>query len=121
MNEIDDNIERTQERIKDTGEVFTPTALVEDMLDDLNIDWQNVPQDKTFLDPTCGNGNFLVELAKRGVPLKNIYGVDLMADNVLLCKHRLLRVCGDNVENTSIVDNNIREGNALEYDYNFRD
>ncbi len=69
------------ERVKDTGEVFTPPELVNKMLDELDYDWETLP-DKTFLDPTCGSGNFLVEIAKRGVHPKNIFGVDLMDDNV---------------------------------------
>ena len=76
-------------RVKDTAEVFTPPDLVNEMLDRLNIDWTNPPQDKTFLDPTCGSGNFLIELAKRGIPIKNIYGVDLMPDNIKTTKRRL--------------------------------
>ena len=67
-------------RVQETAEFFTPSYLVQEMLNSLNVDWDNIP-DETFIDPTCGSGNFLVELAKRGVHPKNIYGVDLMDDN----------------------------------------
>jgi len=117
----EDNIFRSKERIKDNGEVFTPTELVGIMLDNLDIDWYNPPIDKKFLDPTCGNGNFLIELVKRGIPLHNIYGVDLMEDNIELLKQRLLDLVEDTIENRATIDNNIRQGDALTYDYNFRD
>jgi len=121
MREDEDDIYRSIERIKDNGEVFTPTKLVGNMLDNLNIDWYNPPIDKKFLDPTCGNGNFLVELLKRGIPLHNIYGVDLMEDNIKLLKQRLIDLVEDTIENRAIIDNNIRQGDTLTYDYNFRD
>lgn len=106
MTTKDDNIDRSKERIKKGGEVFTPAWLVNEMIDKLEIDWSNPPMDKTFLDPTCGNGNFLVALAERGIPLKNIYGVDLMEDNVVLTKQR-------------IGGGNILQADATTYDYSF--
>ena len=118
-----DNITRTKKRVKGTGEVFTPTELVQKMLNDLNIDWANPPLDKTFLDPTCGNGQFLVEIAKRGIPLENIYGVDLMPDNVAETRKRLFRIASigkTKIEATPLVKilkNNIQVGDALTFDY----
>jgi len=107
------------ERVKDTGEVFTPSWLVSEMIDNLGIDWNNPPQDKTFLDPTCGSGNFLVELAKRGIPLNMIYGVDLMEDNVTITKRRLREIFSNTKANNKILDHNIRQGDATQYDYSF--
>ena len=108
-------------RVKDTAEVFTPDWLVQEMLDRVNVDWINPPQDETFLDPTCGSGNFLVAIIKRGIPLNMIYGVDLMEDNVATTKRRLLEIAGDTKENRDVVDNNIRCEDALTYDYEFND
>ena len=116
----EDDIDRDHSRIKQTGEVFTPPELVSKMLDELDIDWDNIPQDKTFLDPTCGNGGFLFALAERGVPLHDIYGVDIMADNIALCHKRILDIVGHTDENRAIVKNNIRQGDALTYDYDFK-
>jgi len=109
------------DRVKDTAEVFTPDWLVQEMLDSLLIDWDNPPQNETFLDPTCGSGNFLVAVLKRGIPLDMIYGVDLMPDNVQTVKKRLLAIAGDTVENKKILDNNIRCEDAMTYDYQFDD
>ena len=122
MTEMIDGVIRTIERIKETGEVFTPTVLVQEMLNSLDIDWNNPPQDKTFLDPTCGNGQFLVELAKRGIPLKNIYGVDLMEDNIDITKHRLTECFKRNMSMKDIqfhLDRNIVIADATTYHYQF--
>ena len=112
-------IERTKQRIKKTGEVFTPIELVRTMLDSLAIDWKNPPLDKTFLDPTCGEGVFLLELAERGIPLHNLYGVDIMPDNIDCLKSQLIQHYGDTPENVAIINNNIRCADALSYDYTF--
>ena len=80
-----------------------------------------------FLDPACGNGNFLVEVVRRKKELgisdsKNastIYGVDIMEDNVLECKKRILDIIGYTNEHRNILDKNIVCENGLEYDYSF--
>ena len=120
-NDMEDNINRSQERIKETGEVFTPTKLVKEMLDSLNIDWENPPQDKKFLDPTCGNVQFLVELAKRGIPVNMIYGLDLMEDNIKTCHRRLKEIYGDTDEVNFHLNRNVIQGDALEDTYEFHE
>ena len=112
-------IERDNKRIKCNGEIFTPIEYVKIMIDNMGIDWTNPPQDKTFLDPTCGEGVFLLELAERGIPLKNLFGVDLMDDNVSHVKESLLDFFGRTPENIELIDNNIRCENAMDYDYSF--
>jgi hypothetical protein len=114
--------EDRDDRKKDTGEVFTPPDLVNEMLDRLNIDWCNPPQDKTFLDPTCGSGNFLIELARRRIPLENIYGVDFMSDNIETTKRRLKELYTDKMTEKDIdfhLGRNIIEADALTYHYEF--
>lgn len=116
-------IERDQLRIKATGEVFTPTPLVQEMLDCLPQDLFTDPT-KTFLDPSCGDGQFLSEVLIRKLEngidfetaLNTIYGVDLMPDNVELCRKRLL--CGQE-HLRQIVERNIVCHDALTYDYSF--
>ena len=74
---------KTSNRTKQTGEVFTPTSLINEMLTKLPSDFTQ--PDKTVLDPSCGNGQFLAEVLKQKTypnAVKDIYGVDLMADNV---------------------------------------
>ena len=120
-------------RKKQTAEVFTPPELVNEMLDKFPADvWADVT--KTFLDNSCGNGNFLVEIYKRKVDilhfdpaesLKSIYGVELMADNVQECQHRLIELAtGYGVDKQvaqKIVERNIICHDALTYDYEFAD
>lgn len=116
---------RSTERIKELGEVFTPTKLVLEILSQLPLEaWE---EGKTYLDPTCGNGQFLaaVLIIKQSLghrnPLATIYGVDIMQDNVDECRQRLINIAGDTPENWAIVRNNIRCENGLTYDYSFTD
>lgn len=116
-------IERDRARVKATGEVFTPTPLVQEILDTFDQEVFKDPT-KTFLDPTCGDGQFLGEVLIRKVEngidfetaLGSIYGVDLMKDNVELCRERLL--CGWE-DLRHIVEKNIVCHDALTYDYSF--
>jgi len=89
-------IDRDAYRIKATAEIFTPTDLVIRMLQRVNL--SNFTPGKTVLDPACGDGQFLVAVKWVKVlfhkmseenALKDIYGVDIMRDNVELCKKRL--------------------------------
>ncbi len=116
-------VERDQLRVKATGEVFTPTELVREMLEQIPID-QFTDPDKTFLDNSCGDGQFLGEVLIRKMEngstfeqaLSTIYGVDLMPDNVDECRKRLL--CGQ-THLQHIVERNIVCHDALTYDYSF--
>jgi hypothetical protein len=119
-------IERDRLRVKETAEVFTPTPLVQEMLDNLPQDLFEDPT-KTFLDPSCGDGQFLSEVVIRKMEksgctleqaLSTTYGVELMEDNVKLCKERL---AGPNPtqEILDILDKNIVCADALKYDYSF--
>lgn len=115
--------ERDKVRVKATGEVFTPTPLVQEILDQLPQELFTDPT-KTFCDPSCGDGQFLSEVLIRklenNIPfekaLSTIYGVDLMPDNVKLCQDRLL--CGQE-HLRHIVEKNIVCADALKYNYTF--
>ena len=79
---------KTSNRTKATGEVFTPTELVNEMLDKLPP--ESFLPGKTILDNSCGNAQFLAQAFIRKSPnysnvrdiYLDIFGVDLMADNV---------------------------------------
>ena len=116
-------VEREKTRVKATGEVFTPTPLVQEVLDEMPQDLFVDPS-KTFLDPSCGDGQFLGEVLIRKIEngstfeqaLSTVYGVDLMQDNVELCRERLL--CGRE-DLRHIVERNIVCADGLQYHYRF--
>jgi SAM-dependent methyltransferase len=111
------------ERERLLGEVFTPTQAVLEMLDGLpSFTWD---AGQPFLDPTCGNGQFLaaVLIIKMSLGhadvLAAVYGVDIMQDNVDECRQRLIDIAGDTPTNWEIVRHNIRCEDGLTYDYSF--
>ena len=122
-------VDRDKLRIKKTAEVFTPQYLVIEMLDKLvekNPELFTDPT-KTFIDNSCGDGEFLGEIVIRKMErsgcsleqaLSTTYGVDLMEDNVEECKKRL---AGPNPteEILEILNKNIICADGLTFDYNF--
>ena len=122
-------VDRDKLRIKQTAEVFTPQHLVLKMLDKLEESDTTLFSDptKTFLDNSCGDGEFLGEIIIRKMErsgctleqaLSTTYGVDLMDDNINECRKRL---AGPNptLEILEIVNKNIVCHDTLTYDYTF--
>lgn len=119
-------IEKRKERRKQTAEDFTPSILVNEILDKLPNE-VFIDPNKTFCDNSAGNGNFLIEVLRRKLSnshpppqaLSTIYGVELMADNVEEMKERLLELIpeADHEEAKKILDKNIVCHNALTWDF----
>ena len=93
---------KSKERIKKTGEVFTPHELCLQMVREIPVETLKDPA-STFLDPSCGDGNFLVALLQvlteehghsPSQVLPRLYGVELMQDNV---DEALRRLGGGNI------------------------
>ena len=111
------NIDRSDERINETGEVFTPMELCHRMVSEIPESTLKDPT-STFLDPSAGSGNFLLalqtELSKyhelSHINDNMLYGVELMEDNHQEMCYRL----GVLTDHPHIVC-----ANALEYDYSF--
>lgn len=86
--ELGSEIQRSDERIDLTGEVFTPLELCDSMIDEIPEENLKNPNSK-FLDPAAGNGNFLVALktkllkyhTEEHVLNEMLYAVELMEDN----------------------------------------
>ena len=111
--ETNDGISRSRERIIKNGEVFTPECIIEQMVANVpQEDWSNPT--KTFLDPTCGNGQILCYILKKrleaGVSKKDavstLFGIELMEDNAKLCRKRLADIL-ETHEFEDIINNNI--------------
>lgn len=116
------------EKQKQFGEVFTPPALVQEILDQLPQDiWQD--PHKTWLDNSCGDGAFLIQVKQRlmeglatwepdhhkreqHILQHQIYGVELQRDNWIKCRIRLGLTPEGN-------DGNIVNTDALTYNYLF--
>ena len=114
---IGSSIDRTDDRIDQTGEVFTPADLCAQMVSDIP---QSVLQNKnsTFLDNSAGAGNFLLALQTELLKYHELshindnmlYAVELMSDNHAEMCNKL----GVSVNHPHYVC-----ANALEYDYSF--
>lgn len=76
------------------GIYYTPQYIVEDMMRDIND-----VEGKTFLDPCCGSGNFIVEALKKGFAPENVYGFDTDENAVAITKKRIKELCGYESEN----------------------
>ena len=115
--EVGSNIERSDERIKVTQEVFTPMELVEYMIDDIDVELLKDPT-STFIDNSAGCGNFLVGMKNRLLQyhteehiLENmLYAVEMMEDN----HKELCQRLGVPVTHSHYVCHD-----ALTYDYSF--
>ena len=112
-----DSQTKSQNRIDNFGEVFTPQELVGQMLAALKDEcWQ--PGIK-FLDPACGTGNFLVAVVEKKIEaglsakeaIKTTYGVDIMEDNIIECRRRINKLT--NYAHIDLVAEQITHGNFL--------
>jgi len=101
---------KSKKRVADHGEVFTAEREVNAMLDLVKQETERI--DSRFLEPACGDGNFLAEILRRKLAevrrkyrkstfdyeknavlaISSVYGVDLMMDNVLACRERLFKI-----------------------------
>jgi len=114
---VGSEIERTDERIDQTGEVFTPLELCKEMVNELHIDILKNPK-STFLDNSAGNGNFIIALRDKLLKYHDLlhiinhmlYAVELMPDNHKEMCERL----GVDITHPHYVCHD-----ALTYDYSF--
>lgn len=101
---------KSKERVTDHGEVFTAEREVNAMLDLVKQETERI--DSRFLEPACGDGNFLDEILKRKlqivdqryaksqtewerygiIAVSSIYGVDILEDNTHECQERLFQL-----------------------------
>ena len=113
---------RSRDRVRSFAEVYTHDREVNAMLD-LVADMfpsESDPgnTDRSFLEPTCGSGNFLVEILRRKLQyvtrsrygaaerfehrilrcLASMYGLDISVDNVMEARGRMRNVVASHLE-----------------------
>lgn len=101
---------KSKQRVAEHGEVFTAEKEVKAMCDLVSQECERI--DSRFLEPACGNGNFLAEILSRKlatvkklyksnsydyerysvIAVSSIYGVDIMQDNTKECRNRLYAI-----------------------------
>ena len=121
--EIDKQKQRGKDRVKQTAEVFTPMDLCLRMVNKIPLDKLKDPT-TTYLDNSCGDGNFLVTLLqvlteeynhpRDQVLNTQLYGVDLMPDNIATVKERL------GIQPGTPAWDHVVCADGLTYDYEFK-
>ena len=81
------------------GIYYTPQYIVEDMMQDV----ENT-EGKTFLDPCCGSGNFIIEAIKKGLAPENVYGYDTDENAIKIAKKRIKEISGYDSPNIICAD-----------------
>lgn len=104
---------KSKKRVANHGEVFTAEREVHAMLNLVKQETERI--ESRFLEPACGNGNFLAEVLRRKlnvidqrysksqieweryavIAVSSIYGVDILEDNAQECRDRLLGIFTD--------------------------
>lgn len=107
------NLVKSKQRVADHGEVFTPSWMVEAMLDLVKGETERI--DSRFLEPACGSGNFLIRILQRKLAAVELkfgksdfekrhyallalmctYGIELLADNIGECRANMLEILAD--------------------------
>lgn len=122
---------RSKDNVRDKGEVFTPFAIVDKMIALIPDEAWEDPE-YCFLEPACGNGQFLVRIFDRRiaagmsieVALNTMIGMDITYQNILDCHFRLFERARQQrrlsfsraVRLIAIVTNNIfRVDDSIEY------
>lgn len=124
---------KSKKRVADRGEVFTAEREVKAMCDLVAQECDRV--DSRFLEPACGNGNFLAEILTRKLTtvkklyksnpydyerysvlaITSVYGVDIMQDNVAECRERLFNLWNKDYKAVCKKAVNLDTQNAVKY------
>ena len=101
---------KSKKRVQERGEVFTNEREVKAMCDLVKDETERI--ESRFLEPACGDGNFLAEIVTRKLAvvskrygksetdwekysvlaMSSVYGVDIMQDNAQECRARLFKI-----------------------------
>ncbi len=96
-----------KEKVQKYGEVFTPQWMVEKMCDELEKENPGCfSPESTFLEPSCGDGVFILEILRRkfshsktrldySTALLSVYGMEIQSDNVESCIANVIQLCNE--------------------------
>lgn len=107
---------KSKQRVKDFGEVYTNEREVNAMLDLVKDEVNRI--DSRFLEPSAGNGNFLIKILERKIEtvyhnyknsqsdyerysfmaISSIYAIDILEDNIKECRTRLFNYLKEQYE-----------------------
>lgn len=124
---------KSKQRVADHGEVFTDEREVNAMLDMVKQETKRI--DSRFLEPACGDGNFLAEILRRKLEVvkcrygrnaleyerysfkavSSVYGVDLLPDNVEDCRERLRIIVMESRSRDCKGEEDMRFGPCINY------
>lgn len=126
----DTRVARRKDKETNSQEFFTPYTIVKHMCDKISeADWSN--PEKTFLEPSFGNGQFVIFIIynriQHGVSWKDalstLYGIELMSDNVQETKDRIISLLTEmeiqfnKEEAQKIMDHNLVCSNFFDWDF----
>jgi type I restriction-modification system DNA methylase subunit len=87
---------KSKERVAERGEVFTAEREVKAMCDLVKDECERI--DSRFLEPACGDGNFLAEILRRKLDVVKKKYKKYTYDYELSLYRLLLRSCGEEIE-----------------------
>jgi hypothetical protein len=91
---------KSRDRVRDLGEVFTPSHIVDKMVDLISdSDWADPKS--IALEPSCGTGNFVEAVIRKKIAsglsleeaINTTFGMDIMPDNIMECRIRIFGIC----------------------------
>lgn len=104
---MEENLIKSKQRVQKHGEVFTPSWMVQKMLDTPGVKEACENISATFLEPSAGDGNFLQAILERKlaavveqydernwktkslIALSSIYGIEFLEDNLEVARSRM--------------------------------
>jgi len=131
MDNIITNGIKSKERVSKFGEVFTPENIVRDMINLIPAEVRE-KLDSTWLEPACGNGNFLVAILSDKLDIAeqlglenydinvfravcSIYGIDIQADNIKESIYRMMTIIKDRYKEFTSNELGPKLGDAIAY------
>lgn len=131
MDNIITNGIKSKERVSKFGEVFTPENIVRDMINLIPAEVRE-KLDSTWLEPACGNGNFLVQILSDKLDIAeqlglenydinvfkavcSIYGIDIQADNIKESIYRMMKIIQHRYKEFTGKELSSKLGDAIAY------